>query len=823
MSWPVSNIIFCSYAISPPAGHAWSRTVTVPGGPLTRVAGTDVSIPCHVRDYEGPVEQNFEWTFSPSAGSSLEIISTFDPKFTDSMYTERVSAGGVRLQRVGHNAVQLHIQSLSPSDEGEYTCSTPSTDATISGNYKDQVGVKVIPDTLTVRRTKGRSAGARVVPEGGSFHLQCQAESGDASEHTHLSLTWLWQGSQGLATPVLTLSHLGRFQPGPGYEERYDSGAVRLDTVGADGYRLVVEDAQTSDTGDYSCTAATWVQGPQGWEQIQQKNISVSSIEVRPRDVNVTVSVNVTSVTVGDPLALSCHVQQDSTAPGFTRVRWFVSRDKESQELPWGQDPDPTQTDGTNHLLELPHVWDSGEYTCQAMVWVAHRNATWYLVAQKASKPIKVSVNSVGPELGVSLNASFVPQFSEERTELVCEVSGPDGAHVSVSWYHTSVQESDSPMPPPDLVGALDHDWTLREGERYWQRIERGEIVFSRRNPQIFVLRFLWTSDKDRGRYHCEATVWERQQNKSWAEIRTVPSNPFSVTWDAAEPSLAVSATVTRVAAATGGTFEMECAVTARNIPSPRYSVQVKLIQSAPSPSTVAPSLLRGHADGVTPGGLRAFGKAVLEKVQERLYRFRLYQSQAQDSGSYQCSVTAWTQGGSGAWREVKNQTSNQVNLQFQGTDNTAFDVSWFSQRPGKEPAFLAAVDRSAQVRQSRRNSSSDVAIERLSAMEFRLRIYGCEEEDIGGHYCTVTPWVQTVQGDWSSQESVTSNVVSLAVRMDLLNAFKYPLLIGVGLALLIGLLSGLIGYCSSRHCCRAQPVQQTRKEHRRLMSMELD
>lgn len=54
------------------------------------------------------------------------------------------------------------------------------------------------------------------------------------------------------------------------------------------------------------------------------------------------------------------------------------------------------------------------------------------------------------------------------------------------------------------------------------------------------------------------------------------------------------------------------------------------------------------------------------------------------------------------------------------------------------------------------------------------------------------------------------------------LNAFKYPLLIGIGLSTVIGLLSCLIGYCSSHWCCKKE-VQETRRERRRLMSMEMD
>lgn len=62
----------------------------------------------------------------------------------------------------------------------------------------------------------------------------------------------------------------------------------------------------------------------------------------------------------------------------------------------------------------------------------------------------------------------------------------------------------------------------------------------------------------------------------------------------------------------------------------------------------------------------------------------------------------------------------------------------------------------------------------------------------------------------------------AFALSLPVLNAFKYPLLIGVGLSTVIGLLSCLIGYCSSHWCCKKE-VQETRRERRRLMSMEMD
>lgn len=157
--------------------------------------------------------------------------------------------------------------------------------------------------------------------------------------------------------------------------------------------------------------------------------------------------------------------------------------------------------------------------------------------------------------------------------------------------------------------------------------------------------------------------------------------------------------------------------------------------------------------------------------------------------------------------------------------DDMSFDVSWFAVRSfalDREPILLASLDRRGIVTQSRRNGSSDLSVERISPLEFRLRVHGCEDHDFGNHYCVVTPWVRSATGVWQREPDIKAKPLFLSVKMDVLNAFKYPLLIGIGLATAIGLLSCLIGYCSSRWCCKKE-VQETRRERRRLMSMEMD
>lgn len=70
--------------------------VTVPAGPLIRVEGQSVAIPCSVTDYEGPNEQDFDWLIVRDP-DPVQIISTFDTSFTDVSLKERVANEDIRI------------------------------------------------------------------------------------------------------------------------------------------------------------------------------------------------------------------------------------------------------------------------------------------------------------------------------------------------------------------------------------------------------------------------------------------------------------------------------------------------------------------------------------------------------------------------------------------------------------------------------------------------------------------------------------------------------------------------------------------------------
>lgn len=138
----------------------------------------------------------------------------------------------------------------------------------------------MISDGLWVSGSKARSSTSLKLSEGDSFKLRCSAIT-TSPEHTHLHVTW--QIKSGLSwQDILSLTHEGKFQPGPGYEERYRDGDIRLDTGANDTYRLSVSQASSVDAGAYRCLVSEWVRGADSsWQKIQEKSVEIASVSIQ--------------------------------------------------------------------------------------------------------------------------------------------------------------------------------------------------------------------------------------------------------------------------------------------------------------------------------------------------------------------------------------------------------------------------------------------------------------------------------------------------------------------------------------------------------------
>lgn len=124
------------------------------------------------------------------------------------------------------------------------------------------------------------------VHEGQELALGCLART-NTEKHTHLAVSFgraVPEAPVGRATlqEVVGLRSNLAVEAGAPYAERLAAGELRLGKEGTDRYRMVVGGAQAGDAGTYHCTAAEWIQDPDGsWAQIAEKRAVLAHVDVQ--------------------------------------------------------------------------------------------------------------------------------------------------------------------------------------------------------------------------------------------------------------------------------------------------------------------------------------------------------------------------------------------------------------------------------------------------------------------------------------------------------------------------------------------------------------
>ena len=127
---------------------------------MYRTEGSHVTIWCNVSGFQGPSEQNFQWSiYLPSAPErEVQIVSTVDSSFPYAIYTQRVRSGKIYVERVQGNSALLHITDLQARDAGEYECYTPNTDEQYFGSYSAKMSLVGKETAIAVRWCPARAS-----------------------------------------------------------------------------------------------------------------------------------------------------------------------------------------------------------------------------------------------------------------------------------------------------------------------------------------------------------------------------------------------------------------------------------------------------------------------------------------------------------------------------------------------------------------------------------------------------------------------------------------------------------------------------------------
>ncbi|NXK90771.1 IGSF2 protein, partial [Formicarius rufipectus] len=784
------------------------RVVTVQQGPLYRTEGSHVTLWCKVSGYQGPAEQNFQWSiYLPSAPErEVQIVSTIDPSFPYAIYTQRVRSRGIFVERVQGDAVLLHITELQDRDAGEYECHTPNTDERYFGSYSAKMKLSVIADTLTASMTPQ----ALTLTEGDAVELTCEV-SKSTTQHTHLSVGWyhLQGAGEQNAEEILILSKDFILKPGPSYEQRFLVGDVRLTKVGSTAYKLFLGGVKPSDQGQLYCEAAEWIEDPdKTWKDISRKQTERTSLVVmsQGKDLSVDIAAAESSLSEGDTLHLSCTVKTLKSSSRHFQVIWLlngmeVARVDPQGVLVWEKEYEeraklgqlrafkPSNTIYTFIIYEVG-LRDSGTYHCSVseMKTPGDRHG----IQTKLSSGIQVNVKPIGYHMRLSVSTSTPQVTAGDPLILHCEVQGATSP-VSVQWWHLPPQ-----LPGPGvLVATLEQDGSLRWGSTYQDSRTRGSLRLEKASSGTFTLVIPNTLDEDDGgQYRCEAT--ERSRGQSWTVEGEAAVTVNSM-------GLGLQAMLrSRVATVRyGQSFELICQVSANYTledvpasvrwlfqPSPPTSPYHELVQVFPN-GTVTWVTAQSHFKG----------KAQLTKA-DTSFRLHIHSAVAAHEGTYQCEVEVWRRNILPLGQPAASTSSNAVgikvvlpesNLQVATKDssvgitsgadttiecrivfaqnNSQLAVTWYLLPPLADgsPLQIIRVNYSSIVEYGSEFSSpaqkSRFLSQRVSSNVFWLQILSGNLGDQGKYYCVVEEWLWLVDG-WYKLGEGTSGRTTLEFKL---------------------------------------------------------
>ncbi|KAL9866820.1 immunoglobulin superfamily member 2 isoform 1-T1 [Geothlypis trichas] len=781
------------------------RLVTVQEGPLYRVRGSHVTLWCKVSGYQGPAEQNFQWSiYLPSAPErEVQIVSTVDPSFPYAIYTQRVRGRGIFVERLQGDAVLLHITELQERDAGQYECHTPNTDERYFGSYSAKTNLTVIPDTLS----------ASMVPqalshmEGDVVELTCEVSKATA-QHTHLSVGWyLLQGAgEQPAKEILTLSKDFILKPGPSYEQRFLEGDVQLNKVGNTTYKLVIRGVKPSDQGQLYCEAAEWIEDPdKTWKDISRNQTQRTWLAVLSRGTDLSVDLTATepSLSEGDSLQLSCVVEAPKSS-NF-KVVWLLN-DKEVARvdphgvLTWEEEYEERARLGqlrafkpsnTVYVLTISEVGleDKGTYQCS--VSEMKTPGDLQSIQTIVSSGIQVDVKPAEIHLRLSVSSSTPRVTAGDPLILHCEVQGATGP-VSLHWWHLPPQQPGH----RELVAAMEQDGTLSLGSAYRDEGARGSLRLQKESSGTFTLVIPSTLDEDDGgQYRCEATQWSRGRNWTGKGEAAVTVSSMG---------LGLHATLrSRVATVTyGQSFELFCQVAAsytleevpvsvrwRFQPSPPTSPLDKLVQVLPNGT-----VLWGAAQP------RFQGKAQLAKT-DTSFSLHVHSALPANEGTYQCEVEVWRRNVLPLGQPAASTSSNAVGIKVVlpesklqvamkdssveiasgnaaiqcrivfAQENSQFAVTWYLLPPlaDTKPLQILTYNYSSVPQYGSEFSSpaqkSRFQSQRVSSSLFQLQILSANLGDQGSYYCVVEEWLWLVDG-WYKLGERTSGRTTLKLKL---------------------------------------------------------
>ncbi|XP_065532496.1 immunoglobulin superfamily member 3 isoform X2 [Lathamus discolor] len=793
------------------------RQVEVQEGPLYRTEGSHITLWCKVSGYQGPSEQNFQWSiYLPSAPErEVQIVSTVDPSFPYAIYTQRVRSRGIYVERVQGDAVLLHITDLQDRDAGEYECHTPNTDERYFGSYSAKMNLVVIPDSLRV--TAVPQTLNKV--EHDSLELKCEVSKSTA-QHSHVSIAWYRQRGSEVPVEVISLSRDFVLRAGSAYAQRHATGDIRLDKVGETTSKLTIYNLHPSDQGEFYCEAAEWIQDPdKAWYAMTHKRSQGAIVNVQATDKEFSVRLETEKRTyiVGEPVEFRCILEAQNVPDRYFSISWAfnssliaslgpnavpVLNNEFAQREALGQLKVAKESDSIFVLkIYRLRLEDSGKYNCR--VTEREKTVTGDFIDKESKRPKNIPIAVLPLKAGFAVTAiSRTPGVTyNESFDLQCIIKPhyPSWVPVSVTWRFQPAGSTEF----HDLV-TFTRDGGVQWGDGYIgfrtrTAIEKAE---SSNNVRLSISR---ASDTEAGKYQCVAELWRKNYNSSWTRLADRTSNLLEIRVLRPVTKLQVSKSKRSITLVENCPIPLNCSVKSQTSPDSHFAVLWYVHK--PSDADGKLILKTTHSSAFEYGtyaeeeGLR--GRLQFERsASGGLFSLTVQRAEVRDSGSYYCHVEEWLLSPNHAWYKLAEEVSGRTEVTVKQPDNrlqvnqthknitvlenqwvtlecvvsnrtshsSQLSVEWYVWRPGHpEKEVVARLSRQSILRYGDLvavgNLRSRLHLESPSPGLYLLSIQNATVRDSGAYDCRVEEWLLDPSDRWYKRAEDLSGVITVTVK----------------------------------------------------------
>ncbi|XP_063804812.1 immunoglobulin superfamily member 3-like [Pseudophryne corroboree] len=655
-----------------------SLTVTVVANSSSVLEGAPITLTCAVASLSGPHSRiSASWHLQDKQNLQREVIRQDRDGVTwaSHMYRDRSGSGGLRMVRTGSDTFTLELESSQRTDAGSYECRVaewvPSSDGEwqMLGERSAQTSVEVTLlesgfAVTAISRTPG-------VTYYDSFDLQCILKP-HYPPWVGISVTWRFQSAGGGdAHDLVTFSRSGGVQWG----ERAGNFRGRSIVEKADSshnVRLSVSRASESEAGKYQCVAELWRREYNAsWTRLAERTSNLLEIRVQRPVSRLQISKVKRSLSVleGSAVSLTCSVRSQTSPDSRFSVLWFAHRPsgadgklivRSGAGMEYGTYADEASLKDRLQLEVLsPGQYtltllgarreDSGSYYCHVEEWVLDPNQAWYQLAKDASGLTELVVKMPDNNLQLDQLPRNVSVLEGESLTVSCQVMNrtlPE-SRLSLEWLVWPASESER-----RALARLSTDGiTLPPSEEEYRGNSdlAGRLQLSQPAPGLYTLTLHTAVEQDSGAYSCRVQEWLQDPGRQWYKRADDRSAATYVSVRRPDATLQLDVNPQNISVMDGGHFILDCTVLSRSRMDSQIAVSWSFHRGGrgADPETILSTDRSGVWSPLAP---RWEGRLQQLQLSPTVFKLRVPQAAAADSGNYTCAVQEWLLGPRGDW-----------------------------------------------------------------------------------------------------------------------------------------------------------------------------